>query len=513
MKPITPYALTAPGFYGLNLSDSPVDLSPNFALVADNCVIDRSGRVASRKGWLKAHTANSDLGSNNIECIGELIQNDGTTTTLAAGGGFLFKLASSTLTTLTYGGGGSAPTITANNWKFCQLNGVAIFFQRGYDPLIYDPAVSTTEFMRLSEKSGSAGTISQWNTAISAYGRVWAADTAADKQTLAWSDLLTSHIWSGGTSGTLNLVGIWPMGGDEIVGMAAHNNFLFIFGRKQILIYQGANAPATMTLQDTIVGIGCIARDTIQATGEDVFFLSDTGVRSMERTIQEKSAPFRNISKNVYDYVQQVVGLDDLSAIKSVYSAINNFYLMTLPASGITLCFDTRANLQDGSARTTQWNSINPKAFCETKGRKLYIGKAGYIGEHTGYLDDTATYRMRYYTTWIDFGNPIQTSILKKINLTAIGGATQPVVFQWAFDYDTTYRSEIASITGVPLTGQWGFSEWGNAYEWGSGTGVSQVWVNAGGSGKLLQFGFEADIADVQLSIQKIEIFTKDGSY
>ena len=131
MKPITPYALTAPGFYGLNLSDSPVDLSPNFALVADNCVIDRSGRVASRKGWLKAHTVNADLGTNNIECIGELIQNDGTATTLAAGGGFLFKLASSTLTTLTYGGGGSAPTITANNWKFCQLNGVAIFFQRG----------------------------------------------------------------------------------------------------------------------------------------------------------------------------------------------------------------------------------------------------------------------------------------------------------------------------------------------------------------------------------------------
>ena len=240
--------------------------------------------------------------------------------------------------------------------------------------------------------------------------------------------------------------------------------------------------------------------------------MSDTGIRSLARTIQEKSAPFRNISKNVYDYVQQVVGLNDLSAIKSVYSAINNFYLMTLPASGITLCFDTRTNLEDGSARTTQWNGINPKAFCETKNRKLYIGKAGYIGEHTGYLDDTATYRMRYYTTWIDFGNPIQTSILKKINLTVIGGVTQPVVFQWAFDYNIVYRSEIAYITGIPpTTGQYGYSEWGTFYEWGGGTGISQVWVNSGGSGKLLQFGFEADINDASISIQKIEIFTKDG--
>jgi hypothetical protein len=301
------------------------------------------------------------------------------------------------------------------------------------------------------------------------------------------------------------------MGGDEIVGLAAHNNFLFIFGRKQILIYQGASAPGSMTLQDTIVGIGCIARDTIQGTGEDVFFLSDSGVRSLQRTIQEKSAPFRNISKNVHDYIQSVVGLNDLSAIKAAYSATNDFYLMTLPTSAITLCFDTRAILPDGSARTTQWSNINPKAFCETKGRKLYIGKAGYVGEHSGYLDDTATYRIRYYTTWIDFGNQIQTSILKKILLTVIGGATQTIIFQWAFDFSSIYRSETSQITGTLLTGEWGTTEWGTTYEWGGGAGVSEVGVNAGGVGKLLQFGFETDISDVSLSVQKIDIFTKDG--
>src|SRR3990167_552256 len=122
MKQITPFSIAAPGFYGLNLADSPIDLSSNFALIAENCIIDKSGRIASRKGWTKAHTTNSDLGTSNIECIGELIQNDGTATTLAAGGGFLFKLVGTTLTTLTYGGGGSAPTISANNWKFCHLN-------------------------------------------------------------------------------------------------------------------------------------------------------------------------------------------------------------------------------------------------------------------------------------------------------------------------------------------------------------------------------------------------------
>ena len=509
-KPITPFSIAAPGFYGLNLADSPVDLSPNFALEANNCVIDKSGRIASRKGWTKAHTANTDIGSSNIECIGELIQNDGTATTVAAGGGYLFKLSGTTLTTLTYGGGGTPPTISANNWKFCQLNGVAIFWQRGYDPLIYDPAVSTTTFRRLSEKAGSAGTIYQCNEAISAYGRIWAADTSSDKQTLVWSDLLTPHIWSGGTAGSLDLRNVWPSGGDEIVAIGAHNNFLLIFGRAQILIYQGATTPSTMTLQDSINGIGCIARDSVQTTGDDIWFLSDTGVRSLQRTIQEKSAPFRNVSRNVHDELQGIVNISDLSAIKSGFSAVNNFYLLSLPQTSRVLCFDTRSPLQDGSARVTTWTNINPKAFYETKGRKLYIGKAGYIGEYSGYLDDTVQYRMSYYTTWIDFGNPIALSVLKKIILTLIGGLNQTITFKWAYDFSATYYSQAATITGSGTPAEYGIAEYGIA-EYAGSVSVNTLSVNGTSAGRVLQFGFETEISNYQVSVQKIDLMTKEG--
>ena len=211
---VVPFSISAPGFFGLNLQDSPVDLTANFALEASNCIIDKFGRIASRKGWLKANTANAQLSTSSVTCIGELIQVDGTATTGCTGGAYLFKLASGALTTLTDGGGGAAPTISASNWQFCFLNGVAMFWQRGYDPLIYDPAVSATTFRRLSEKSGSTGTVYQCNTAIVAYGRVWAADTSSDKSTLVFSDLLTPHIWTGGTSGSLDLRNVWPSGGD-----------------------------------------------------------------------------------------------------------------------------------------------------------------------------------------------------------------------------------------------------------------------------------------------------------
>lgn len=509
---ITPFSLTAPGFYGLNTADSPVDLSPNFALEATNCVIDKSGRIASRKGWVKAHTANAQLSTSNVTCIGELTQNDGTSTILAAGGGYLFKLSGTTLTTLTYGGPGVAPTISANNWQFIQLNSIAMFWQRGYDPLIYDPAVSTTTFRRLNEKSGSAGTVYTCNTALSAWGRVWAADTTSDKQTVVWSDLLTPHIWTGGTSGSLDLRQIWPIGGDEIVAIAAHNNLLFIFGRRQILVYSGADDPSSMKLQDSIIGIGCIARDSVQNTGEDIIFLANDGVRSVMRTIQEKSAPMRTISANVNQDIIDLVAAETatLDNIKSGYSTGNTFYLITFPASAITYCFDTRSPLQNGAFRATSWQQINPKAFCNAKNNTFYIGKSGYIGEHAGYIDDTSDYRMSYFTTWIDFGNPIQTSILKKIILTVIGLSNQTLVFKWAYDYVGSYFSDTQVLTGVSAPSEYNVGEYGIG-EYSGDVTVRTVKVIGAGSGKVLQFGFEALINTYQVSVQRVDIYTKDG--
>ena len=507
---VVTFSVSAPGFYGLNLQDSPVDLTANFALEASNCVIDKSGRVAARKGWVKANTVNAQLSTSDVSCIGELIQTDGTATTVCAGGAYLFKLASGALTTLTYGGGGVAPTISASNWQFCFLNGVAMLWQRGYDPLIYDPAVSATTFRRLNEKAGTAGTVQQANTATVAYGRVWCADLSADKSTIYFSDLLTPHIWTGGTSGSLNVREIWPAGADEIVALAAHNSFLFVFGRAQILIYEGADNPATMKLKDSIVGIGCIARDSIQNIGEDVYFLSDTGVRSLLRTIQEKSAPIRQVSKNVHNDLQEAITAENLDNIKSGFSAVESIYLLTTPATMKTYCFDTRSPLQDGSCKATIWNGTPAKAFYETKGRLFYTGRAGYIGTYSGFLDNAASYRMKYYSTWIDFGNPIMKSILKKIRLTLIGGVNQGIVFKWAYDFLTDYFSETVSITGSTTGSEYGTGEYGIA-EYAGNTSVNVLSANGTSQGQVLQFGFEADVAGKQISIQKVDLLTKNG--
>jgi len=321
------FAIAAPGFYGLNKQDSSLDLSTNYALTATNAVIDKFGRIGARKGWVKV---NSSAVTGDVKTIGELISNSGASYILCAEGAKLFKLDGSSLTELTYGGGGTAPTITDANWQIATLNGIAYFYQRGYDPLIFDPAVSSTTFRRVSEKSGYAGTAQQGNCVISAYGRIWSADTSTDKNTVAFSDLQAGHVWTTGSAGTLDVSEVWPAGADEIVALGAFNNFLIIFGRRQILIYSNATDPTSLTLNDTVVGYGCIARDSVANTGTDLLFLSDSGVRSLLRTVQEKSNPLREASKNVRDELLTLVNSETAKNIKSTYFPTDACFLVAM---------------------------------------------------------------------------------------------------------------------------------------------------------------------------------------
>jgi len=504
------YSLSAPGFYGLNTEDSPLDLGAGFALVATNCILDQYGRIGARKGWSRVNSSSGVLGANDVGAIHELVQTDGTLTVLFAGNNKIFKLGTANaVTELTYGGGGTAPTITASNWQTASLNGIAYFFQTDHDPLIYDPAVSTTTYRRVSEKSGYVATVPQANICISAFGRLWVANTSTDKVTISFSDLIAGHVWGGGTSGTLDVSRVWPNGADEVMGLAAHNDFLFIFGKRQILVYSGASTPASLVLSDTVGSIGCIARDTIQSIGSDVVFLSDSGVRSLMRTIQEKSAPLRDLSKNVRFDLNSALASETLANLKSVYSEKEAFYLLVLPATFQVYCFDTKQSLQDGASRVTKWDSIAPTSLRSLRNGDLYIGKNGYIGKYGTYLDDTLTYRFAYYTNNADLGNPNQVSILKSVTAIVIGGSNQFLSINWGFDYSGSYRAENIYIP-TQASYEYGVAEY-NIAEYTSGVPIKTLSANASGFGKIVQTGYETTINGTSFSLQKIEIQAKDG--
>ena len=629
MRPVQTGTIAAPGFLGLNLQESSIQLSSGFALTAQNCVIDRYGRIGARRGWTPVNTTvNTDLGSANpVEFIFEMVTAGGGET-ISAGNNKLFT-GTTTMTTKTVrtqaNTADASYTITGNNWQAASLpfgDGPdaiphAYLVQVGHPVLVYHnlPTPGTGATFSVSTISGGGGTgpiatvsvtaagsgynvgdiltiaggtgtgakftvatlsgsgvatvtvstagtgytVSDAltstvttivnahehdgafgfqqladvgtlppgytntdfkpNCVLASYGRIWMADIVGDRQTVYFSRLLDGSDFSGGDSGSLSLNSVFP-NNDQIIALAAHNGFLIIFGRNNIAIYGNPIDVTELTLAEYIPNVGCIARDSVVSTGTDIMFLSDAGVRSLQRVIQEKSLPFRDVSKNVRDELISNVSSETAANIKAVYYDRDAFYLLSLPSTKFVYCFDTRSYLQDGSSRVTIWDSIEPKAFYVNSTKQLLMGKPGYIGKYFGYTDNSAVYRFRYFTNYFDFGQPTKLKILKKIGFTVIGGSGEEIAVKYGFDYTENYLA-VTKTLDTAVISEYNTAQYTDPFDnnndeavaafYSGGIVLDKFVVNASGNGTVLQIGLEADIDGNPLSIQKIDVFVKQG--
>tara|TARA_S200002703_G_scaffold88119_1_gene76061 strand:+ start:1787 stop:3307 length:1521 start_codon:yes stop_codon:yes gene_type:complete len=485
----------APGFKGLNTADSPVTQDPAFASIAENAVIDKFGRVAARKGLKKLTSSATPLGSSiGIETIFEYVKRDGTKIVFSAGNNKIFT-GTTTLTEVTLPGGYS---ITANNWKIVSFNNDIYFFQRGHAALVSVAGSTTLVAVEDGGHAAPAG-----NEVLAAFGRLFVADVANNSYTLFFSDLLNGDNFHGGSSGSLDVTTVFPEGFDEIVALKEFNDFLVIFCKRSILLYSGASSPSSMTLSDTITGIGCIARDSVQSIGTDLIFLSNSGVRSLGRIIQEKSNPIGNVSKNVKDTLMESVNSEALN-IKSVYSAEESFYLLFLPTSLEVYVFDTRGYLEDGSYRATQW--IGNKILCGAvlQDNTLYLGSIKGINEYDNFDDDGESYIFKYFTNPLSFGDPSRLKMLKELSFTVIGGSGAVVVGNWAYDYTESYSKQTATLA-TSLIAEYGVSEYNvSTSEYSASIIIDIAKLKATGSGKVATIGLEATINGGALSLQEL---------
>ena len=650
-KPLQSASIAAPGFFGLNTQESSVTLEDGFALVADNCIIDKYGRLGARKGWryltqtvlgvAQSGLANATGSLSAVADTGHglttgdtIVVSNGTspeyngtfTVTVTGTGTFEYTMtgtpsnSSSSITyrkvlstadligmhrfiditgtetiiswsdTAFYTGVGTLSqitvttdnTLTTGNWQCATLNDKAYFFQSGYKPMVYDPVSGT--ITDIEDEHNITGTPPSGNTVLSAYGRLFVADTTTDKMTVSFSDLLNPQHWNSGSAGSINLESILVKGTDEIVGLGAQNGQLIVFCKQNIVIFGDTNSsstfdPATLRLVEVISRVGCVARDSIQNTGLDIFFLSEDGLRSLGRVIQEKSLPMRDLSANVRDDIVQLTQSETEADIKSVYSEDNAFYLLLFPSFNRIYCFDTRAPLQNGALRVTIWDSQTQTSMLALP-NAVYFSQVNGIAEYATYKDDTSTYTMKYYTTYFDFGSASQFKILKRLATTVIGGSKQDFVLKSGFDYTDSYQSYPARLEEKDVA-EYGVAEYGlnntvvagsqgsstitvegtpdvhytvdfqttqdddynvplkvwedtDTYyystndgtrtrvtlytqdddystEYETGTLVEVVRAATGGTGSVLQIGFESKINGAELSLQKLDIFVKQG--
>ena len=410
--------VSAPGFQGLNTEDSPLQQDPGFAVVADNAVVDKFGRIGSRKPWTEFTTAVNVTYSAAAGVADTQIKThrigtgsiSGTIYVLATVGVYQYNSAGSLLQDdyfickLTTSAGPtyeldevSFPTLVSDSKladaQILGFNEKMYVFSEGNECLVYDGSTITnlftgvedTDYIKPQDQHTVFADAINGDIAAAAYGRLWVSGVGGDYETIYYSDLLIATQWYDGrssaadpqnTGGILNVNEYWPNGTDRVVGIVAHNNALFVMGRQSILIYNNAAtgdpaAEGGIYLADTIENIGCVNRDAIANIGSDVLFVDDSGVRSLGRTIQEKSAPLGDLTSNVRRDIADIIALTaDKTTISLAYWPDENLTVVNFSNDLQAFAIEMRAPSVTGGNKVTRWTGTNWE-------RALYYETAG----------------------------------------------------------------------------------------------------------------------------------------
>ena len=518
-KQLLSASIAAPGFFGVNTQESGTTLEAGFAIEANNCVIDESGRLGARKGYTYLTQGSTGV---NLDGIHEYVGDTGYVDHISWGNGSIYK-GTSTLTTLETGHG-------ASEWKATNFIGNCYLAQDGYPVKVIDSNLTISNLA--SQGAQNFGTVN------AAYGRLWAARTSTDKHTVYFTAIGRDDFQGHSGAGEMDLRNIWTNGGDEIVQISGFNGYIIVFCKNCIVVL-GDNNNGDLTLTsveirvvEVLENVGCIAAGSIQNIGTDILFLSTSGVRSLNRVIQEKSNPIADVSSNVRDDLNKQVKSENLNKVTGIYSPFDSMYLLILPANDLIYCFDTRGRLEDGSFRVTTWSKMGARCGAQANTNKLYLGFTNGIGVYQGYLDNNASYYLTYFTNYFDFGQPTITKLMKHIGVTLIGGSGQEFKIKTAVDYNDVYRTYTGSVQQSTVSEYNTNVEYNDpdtyditsdanpdkittdvytAAEYGGYGFTEKIKLAIGGQGSVVQLGFEAEVNGDPLSIQKLDIYVKQG--
>lgn len=505
-KPLIPLTIEAPGFLGLNSQNSGSVLPPGWATKLENFVFDNVGRLASRNGSQQINGTIVPGTTPTIRSSFEYIDSSGSKLNIFATDNKIFKEASGTMTDIT-GSAGTTIPISADNWQFANFNGWCVGHQVGHDPCILTTNGGT--FI------DSTGTQHNGTNVLSAYGRKW---TTLD-DTLYYSDLLIDNM-TGGSSGNFNLSKFWPGGMDEPVALADFNGFLIVFGKDSMIIYENPDDPTVMTIVEGVDGVGCIARDSVQVVGKEILFLSNSGLRTLGRTIQEKSVPLGDVSKNVRDELLKNVGAETLTEITSVYNSKDGFYMLSLPTTGTSYIFDLKFPNEDGTLKVARFD-FAPTALSYSEGLIMWMAvTSGFLSKYTGFKDDVVAagtggnaYLADWEGVWNDFGQGAAPliKILKKVTILAAGTPGGAVNFKWAVDYADTFTKRTLTFNQTnPAT--WGVSLYNTAGDtYASIGGFEKVKSSIARNGQVIKIGASVTINGSSFALQRVDLLSKTG--
>lgn len=533
--------LSAPGYFGLNLEDAPIDMDQRYCLQADNAVIDRFGRLGARKGFDPLLQAMPDTAAK-VESIGQVI--DGNTKRIiagvsTAGGNFIWELenvntGSPSATQITLPVGFTLPTANVQIIDFAGygviLSGAEVLILRnGSLSVISDGTDGAgAGFIPPQDISGPLLNTLDFSTGTAAYGRLWLSGGSGGEETIYYSSLQNPFQWYDGkdaptnnfnTGGVIDVFEAWPLGKDRIVDIAGHNNMLVVFGRNSILVYGNPQgdpaAEGGIYLADTIKNIGLVDKDALASDGRDLLFMDDTGLRSLGRTIQEQSAAIGDLTRTVRTELTREMSKAVLAGgVELVYDPTESFVLIVFRGSNDVWVADTRMPMQDGAYRITRWPGAPINCgFYDDATEKLLLGCSDFVpvAEYTGTVDfSDKIYNFKYQSPILSFGDPVRSKFVKQIDYLVVSGQSEAnATGTWQYVGLRPYEKNRYITLAGGLASYYGpFSGYlYNQALYGQGEEVVRSYkLNADGSGENVIVKFASEVNNSICSLQQINI-------
>jgi len=516
-KQLKAAVLDTVGVNGLDTQTHPTALDATWFTKADNIVYTEGGRVTFRKGVKQLTLAEGNS-------IGAIVEHKPTGKIFSAAGGNMYE---TDLTDKDNAFINSFATgATNSDWQFVEYDDEIYCFQEGEKPVEYDSGVWSLLEATSGYNAPTGVTTFDPSCGLGDFGRMWAGGISEDKNILYYSELERPHKWSSGDSGYINLKFVW--GGDEIIGIKAYSGKLVIFGRQNIAIYNNPTDVTSMSLDEVIEGAGCVARDSIRAIGNDLFFMSDTGVRSLRRTAEANTdkLPLTDVSSTVKD--ELISHISNSHNIKSVFVYDEGLYVVSFVDLNVTYVFDITHTTPKGTPRISKWyfeGDRNPVSMAYSEGYGLLFGqKGGNVCSYEGYFDidyegsNVYTYHPftgSFSTVWIDLGQGYISSILKKLLMVISGGQGTDVGLRVYKDFElepstsSTFKMNPA-ILGIPY--KWGTSAalFGTA-KYAPIYGLKEVGLQLAGDAKYIRFEMDGVTNGYKASLQSITLFYKPG--
>ena len=560
------FEIARPAIFGVNSSASGDVMPKEYAVQANNVVFNDEGVAECRRGSQKQHSTpltdypivGEFATDQTVRQIFNTVDQAGADITIFSTEDGIFKSKGSSIENIT----GTITAPSAGNWKFVNLNNEVLGFQAGNVACkLTDVGGGEFEDFVLTGTPASAPINTTTNViqdVLSAFGRLWVleGDELHYSSTLVPEDFRTSDENNSSDGGTFTLNATYLNGKAKPVAIREFNGNLLVMCEDHITVWanpwnpndSGANYggntstvvtyTAPMQVLETIGGVGCIARDSIQDTQNDIVFLSEQGVTSLSRVIQEKSMPIKRHSDNMRQEVLELIRSSNSSKnIWSAYLPAKGNYLFGSPVLGKCFLLDLSAPLPDNTYRMATWDKVLTTMDASPQSRlgtgddvweALWISEdVNYISKMGGFNDGSSTgtadgtsYLMTFESAWTSILEEFENNIKmpKRMGVVIKGSGSQSFSMNLAFDYGDYVGSRAKTGTSVlsnPSTyvdfNYGGVTIDEDTAYYGTATNIKLSTLSGYGKGRILKIKVTSTIDGNVVSLQRISINCKVG--